>query len=54
MANVIKQYIIAEMRNKFKNIEEMVPKAVYSHVKEKYKCSSYMAKEITKELTKQE
>lgn len=50
----MKQYIITEMRKQNKNIEDMIPKAVYLHVKKKYKCSSYLAKEITKELIKQE
>ena len=54
MANVMKNYIVAQMRKENGNIEHMIPKVVYLHVKKKYKCSSYLAKQITKELTKQE
>jgi hypothetical protein len=51
MANIQKEYIIKEMRLKNKNIADMIPKAVEDYVKVKYKCSPYLAKQISKELT---
>jgi hypothetical protein len=51
MANLVKEHIIAEMRANNKNIKDMIPKAVADYVKAKYKCSTYIAKTIAKELT---
>ena len=51
MANVMKEYIIKEMRLTNKNIADMIPKVVADYVQQKYKCSTYLAKQIAKELT---
>jgi hypothetical protein len=51
MANVMKEYIIKEMRLTNKNIADMIPKVVADYVQQKYKCSNYLAKQIAKELT---
>ena len=51
MANLQKEYIIKEMKLKNKNILNMIPKAVENYVKYKYQCSTYLAKQISKELT---
>jgi hypothetical protein len=51
MANLKKEYIIREMKLKNKNILDMLPKAVTSYIKYKYQCSTYLAKQISKELT---
>jgi hypothetical protein len=51
MANIQKEYIIKEMKLKNKNIKDMIPKAVEDYIKTKYKCSAYLAKLISKELT---
>jgi hypothetical protein len=51
MANIQKEYIIKEMKFKNKNISDMIPKAVEDYVRVKYKCSPYLAKQISKELT---
>jgi hypothetical protein len=51
MANVMKEYIIKEMRLKNKDIAIMVPKAVEDYVRVKYRCTPYLAKQISKELT---
>ena len=51
MANIQKEYIIKEMKLKNKNIADMIPKAVEGYIKAKYKCSPYLAKQISKELT---
>jgi hypothetical protein len=51
MANIQKEYIIKEMRFKNKNIADIIPKAVEDYVRAKYKCSPYLAKQISKELT---
>ena len=51
MAKVMKEYIIKEMRLKNKDIAIMVPKAVEDYVRVKYKCTPYLAKQISKELT---
>ncbi len=51
MANLQKEYIIREMKLKNKNILDMIPKAVTSYIKYKYQCSTYLAKQISKELT---
>lgn len=51
MAKAIKEQIIKEMREKNKDIAIMIPKAVEGYIKAKYKCSPYLAKQISKELT---
>jgi hypothetical protein len=51
MANVMKEYIIKEMKLTNKNIADMIPKVVADYVQKKYKCSTYLAKQIAKELT---
>jgi hypothetical protein len=51
MANLKKEYVIREMRLKNKNIADMVPRVIEDYVKTKYKCSTYLAKQISKELT---
>ncbi len=51
MANIQKEFIIKEMKLKNKNIKDMIPKAVEDYIKVKYKCSVYLAKTISKELT---
>jgi len=51
MANLKKEYIIRDMKLKNKNILNMLPKAVTSYIKYKYQCSTYLAKQISKELT---
>jgi lipopolysaccharide biosynthesis glycosyltransferase len=51
MANLKKEYVIKEMKLKNKNILNMLPKAVTSYIKYKYQCSTYLAKQISKELT---
>jgi hypothetical protein len=51
MANVMKEFIIKEMRLTNKNITDMIPKVVAEYVQQKYKCSTYLAKQISKELT---
>ena len=51
MANVMKEYIIKEMKLKNKDIAIMVPKAVTDYIRVKYKCTEYLAKQISKELT---
>lgn len=47
----MKEYIIKEMRLKNKDIAIMIPKAVENYIRVKYKCSKYLAKEISKDLT---
>lgn len=51
MANLKKEYVIRDMKLKNKNILNMLPKAVTSYIKYKYQCSTYLAKQISKELT---
>ena len=51
MANVMKEYIIKEMKLKNKDIAIMIPKAVEDYVRVKYKCTPYLAKQISIELT---
>ena len=51
MANVMKEYIIKEMKLKNKDIAIMIPRAVEDYVRVKYKCTKYLAKQISKELT---
>lgn len=51
MANLLKQHIIQEMKLNNKNIADMIPKVVADYVQQKYKCSTYLAKQIAKELT---
>ena len=51
MANAIKEQIIKEMREQNKDIAIMIPKAVSGYVRAKYKCSAYLARQISKELT---
>jgi hypothetical protein len=51
MSNIVKEFIIKEMRLNNKDIAIMIPKAVENYVRVKYKCSSYLAKKISKELT---
>ena len=51
MANLIKEHIIAEVKDGNKNIKDMNPKTIAKYVKEKYKCSPYIARTIAKELT---
>ena len=47
----MKEFIIKEMRLTNKNITDMIPKVVAEYVQQKYKCSTYLAKQISKELT---
>tara|TARA_R110000868_G_scaffold36248_2_gene128765 strand:- start:7101 stop:7277 length:177 start_codon:yes stop_codon:yes gene_type:complete len=51
MPKAVKEQIIKEMKEKNKDIAIMIPKAVEDYVKFKYKCSKYLAKQISKELT---
>jgi hypothetical protein len=51
MANIQKEYIIKEMKLKNKNIADMIPQAVEDYIRAKYKCSKYLARVISKELT---
>jgi hypothetical protein len=51
MANLKKEYVIKEMKLKNKNIADIVPRIIEDYVKAKYKCSNYLAKQISKELT---
>jgi hypothetical protein len=51
MPKAVKEQIIKEMREKNKNIAIMIPKAVSGYIRAKYKCSAYLAREISKELT---
>jgi hypothetical protein len=51
MANLVKEHIIAEIRESNKNIKEMLPQTIAKYVKLRYKCSPYLAKVIAKELT---
>ena len=51
MLRVVKEQIIKEMREKNKDISNMIPRAVLGYIIAKYKCSVYLAKQITKELT---
>jgi len=51
MAKAIKEQIIKEMKEKNKDIAMRIPKAVEGYIKAKYKCSPYLAKKISKELT---
>ena len=51
MAKVVKEQIIKEMKLKNKNIADMVPKAISDYIRAKYKCSGYLARQISKELT---
>lgn len=51
MAKAIKEQIIKEMKEKNKDINIMIPKAVEGYIRSKYKCSPYLAKKISKELT---
>jgi lipopolysaccharide biosynthesis glycosyltransferase len=51
MANLKKEYVIRDMKLKNKNILNMLPKAVTNYIKYKYQCSTYLAKQISKELT---
>jgi hypothetical protein len=51
MSKAIQEQIIKEMRAKNKDIAIMIPKAVEGYIKAKYKCSPYLAKKISKELT---
>lgn len=51
MANVVVEHIVKEMRQDNKDIEIMSPKIIAGYVMHKYKCSSYLAKQIAKQLT---
>jgi hypothetical protein len=51
MSNIVKEFIIKEMRLNNKDIAIMIPKTLIKYIKSKYKCSSYLAKKISKELT---
>lgn len=51
MSKILKEFVIKEMRLKNKDITIMVPKAVAGYIRNKYKCSAHLAREITKELT---
>ena len=51
MANVVVEHIVKEIRVENKDIEIMSPKIVAGYVMYKYKCSSYLAKQIAKKLT---
>jgi len=51
MGKAVKEQIIKEMREKNKDIAIMIPKAVAGYIRAKYKCSPYLAKKISKELT---
>lgn len=51
MPKAVKEQIIKEMIEKNKNIAMMIPKAVEGYIRARYKCSAYLAKTISKELT---
>jgi hypothetical protein len=51
MLKALKEQIIKEMRDNNKDIAIMIPKAVSGYVRAKYKCSAYVARQISKELT---
>lgn len=51
MPKVVKEQIITEMKAKNKDIAMMIPKAVEGYIRAKYKCSPYLARQISKELT---
>jgi hypothetical protein len=51
MLKAVKEQIIKEMRENNKDIAMMIPKAVSGYVRAKYKCSAYVARQISKELT---
>ena len=44
----MKEYIIKEMKLKNKDITIMIPKAVEDYIRVKYKCTPYLAKQISK------
>jgi hypothetical protein len=51
MLKVVKEHIIKEMKEQNKDIALMVPQSVEDYIRFKYKCSKYLAKQITKDLT---
>tara|TARA_R110000868_G_scaffold96909_1_gene266553 strand:+ start:89 stop:265 length:177 start_codon:yes stop_codon:yes gene_type:complete len=51
MLKGVKEQIIKEMRENNKDIAIMVPKAVSGYIRAKYKCSDYIARQISKKLT---
>ena len=51
MANLIKEYIVKEIKLESKDIQIMSPKIIAGYVMYKYKCSPYLAKQIAKKLT---
>lgn len=51
MLKAVKEQIIKEMIENNKDIAMMIPKAVSGYIRVKYKCSVYLARQISKELT---
>jgi hypothetical protein len=51
MSKIVKEFIIKEMRLENRDIAIMLPKVVAGYIRNKYKCSAHLAREITKELT---
>lgn len=51
MLKAVKEQIIKEMIENNKDIAMMIPKAVSGYIRVKYKCSAYLARQISKELT---
>lgn len=50
MSKIVKAQIIQEMRSENKNLNDMPSCTIESFIIIKYKCSKYLAKQITKEL----
>lgn len=50
MSKIVKAQIIQEMRSENKNLNDMPSSTIESFIIIKYKCSKYLAKQITKEL----
>lgn len=50
MSKIMKAQIIQELRSENKNIDEMASSTIETYVIIRYKCSKYLAKQITKEL----
>ena len=42
------------MKKDNKNLSDFIPKIVEEYVKKKYKCSSYLAKQVANDLTKKD
>lgn len=46
--------IMESMKKDNKHVFDFIPKVVEEYVKKKYKCSSYLAKQVAKDLTQKD